>query len=101
MTERRETSLLGMLRILAGGFLGCGIALGALAIPVYRGQLWASWASLLVGSAVWVPTLSVAFMLKRAQSGAEPPILASAAILAIIVVAFAASIVGRRTSQRA
>ena len=86
-----QTVILGMLRILAGGFLACGMALAVLAWPVNQGHAWASWSALAIGAAVWLPTLSVTFLLKAAQPAAEPPTLATAAIFVVIA---AASIIG-------
>ena len=86
-----QVIILGMLRIVAAGFLGCGIALATLAWGVHLGHSWASWAALAVGIAVWVPTLLVTLMLKAAQPAAEPPTLPTIAMLAVII---AASLLG-------
>lgn len=79
-----QTIILGMLRILAGGFLASGLALAFLCVPLWRGERWAAWAILLVGAAVWGPTLSVTLMLKAAQPAANPPTLATLALLVLI-----------------
>ena len=81
-----QVVILGMLRILAGGFAACGLALGALALVAYRGQVWAAGACAAVGAAVWVPTVAVTLMLRSAQPKAEPPTVASANILMVILV---------------
>lgn len=94
-----QTIILGMLRILAGGFLAVGIALAALALPVRRGERWASWATLLVGAAVWAPTLSVTFMLKSAQPIAQPPTAPTLVILVLVVGASALGLLARPTGN--
>jgi hypothetical protein len=92
LTPGLQVIITGMLRILAGGFLGCGLALAFLAMPLWRGERWAAWASLFVGLAVWMPTLTVTFMLKSAAPAAQPPTLPTIAVLALIVAAFVAGL---------
>jgi hypothetical protein len=87
-----QTIILGMLRILGGGFLGCGIALAALSYPLSKGERWASWASLAVGCAVWIPTLLVTLMLKSAAPTAQPPTAPTVGILVLVLVSFALSL---------
>lgn len=85
----------GMLRILAGGFLGCGVALAFLATPLWRAERWAAWASLFVGLAVWAPTLAVTLMLKSAVPAAQPPTLPTAVILVVVIAAFITGLLSR------
>ena len=95
-----QVIILGMLRIVAGGFAACGFALGALALVAYRGQAWAAAACAVVGTAVWVPTIVVTLMLRNAQPKAEPPTAAAAAILALILVgALLAGLAARRAPR--
>ena len=90
-----QVIITGMLRILAGGFLACGLALAFLAWPLWRAERWAAWASLFIGLAVWAPTLAVTFMLKSAAPSAQPPTLPTIALLAVIVAAFVAGFLNR------
>lgn len=85
----------GMLHILGAGFLGCGVAIAALAIPVWRAERWAAWATLLVGLAVWAPTLFVTLALKAAAPTAQPPTAPTIAILILVVAATIASLASR------
>lgn len=97
-----QVVILGMLRILAGGFAACGLALGALAFVAYRGKAWAGAACAAVGAAAWVPTVAVTIMLRNAQPNADPPTFASAVILAVIVVgAVLAGLAARRAPSGA
>lgn len=90
-----RTIILGMLRILAGGFLSCGIALAFLLLPLRRGDRWAPWAVALIGGAVWVPTLLVTFMLRDAAPSAQPPIALTALILGLVLLAATSALIAR------
>ena len=95
LTPGLQVIIIGMLRILAGGFLACGLALAFLAWPLWRGERWAAWASLCVGLAVWAPTLAVTFMLTSAAPAAQPPTLPTIAILVVVVAAFITGLFAR------
>jgi hypothetical protein len=86
-----QTIIVGMLRILGGGFLACGVALASLSLGIAKGQRWASWASLTTCCAVWVPTLLVTLMLKSAAPASQPPIIPSAGILTLVILSFTLS----------
>jgi hypothetical protein len=101
LSSGTQTIIVGMLRIIGGGFLGCGIALAALSFGIAKGQRWASWASLMTGCAVWIPTLLVTLMLKSAAPSAQPPIVPSAAILALVVLGFALSFLSQPQTSAA
>jgi len=89
------------LRIVGGGFLACGVALAALSVGIAKGQRWASWASLMTGCAVWVPTLLVTLMLKSAAPNSQPPIISSAGILALVILSFALSFLSQQQTREA
>lgn len=91
-----QSIIRGMLRIVGGGFLACGAALAALAIPAWRGERWAYWSSLMVGLAIWVPTLTVTLMLKTAAPAANPPTLPTLLVLVVIAAAFVLGMLSRR-----
>lgn len=94
-----QVIITGMLHILGAGFLGCGIALAALARPLWRTERWAAWASLLVGVAVWAPTLAVTLMLKTAAPAAQPPTAPTIAILVLVIAAFIAALLSRSSTS--
>lgn len=81
-----QTIILGMLRIVGGGFLACGIALLWLLFPLSRGEVWSRWAALTVAGAMWVPTLYVTLMLRSAAPQAQPPIVPSSIMLVLVIV---------------
>ena len=87
-----QTIIRGMLRIVASGFLACGLALVFFLVPLSRGEVWACWAALAVTLAVWLPTLLVTFMLKRAAPSARPPTALVSVILAVALLAFGTSL---------
>jgi len=90
-----QTIILGMLRVLAGGFLSCGIALLFLLVPLRHGERWAPWAVASVGTAVWLPTLSVTLMLRNAAPEAQPPIALTAIALGLSLSGAAAALAAR------
>jgi hypothetical protein len=94
-----QTIIRGMLRIVASGFLACGLALLFLLLPLNRGEVWASWASLAVGFATWLPALFVTFMLKRAAPSARPPTALISVILAFVAAAFVSSMLAHWQSS--
>jgi hypothetical protein len=96
-----QTIVLGMLKIVGGGFLSCGVALLWLFVPLRRDEAWARWAALSIAAAVWLPTQYVTFMLKSAAPVAQPPIIPTAAILVLVLAAVGALFAARTTSPDA
>ena len=94
-----QTIILGMLRIVAGGFLASGVAILWLLMPLSQGKTWANWACLSVGLSVWVPTLYVTILLKSTAPTAEPPIAAAAVTLVLLIIGFALSLFTKPVSQ--
>ncbi len=87
--------ILGMLRVLAGGFLSCGVALLFLLVPLQRGDSWAPWAVGLIGAAVWLPTLSVTLMLRNVAPSAQPPMELTALALGFVLAGAATALIAR------
>ena len=94
-----QTIILGMLKIVAGGFLASGVAILWLLLPLSRGSNWANWACLSVGLSVWLPTFYVTLLLKSTAPTAEPPIAATAVILALLVIGFTLSLFNKPVTQ--
>lgn len=82
-----QTIVLGMLKIVGGGFLSCGVALLWLYVPLRRDEAWARWAALSIAAAVWLPTQYVTLVLKSAATAAQPPIIPTAVILVLVIAA--------------
>src|ERR1700741_5362970 len=70
-----QTAILGMLRIVGGGFVTYGLALLWRLLPLYRGELWARWAVLSITATTLVPTLYVTIMLRRFERKAKTPVI--------------------------
>jgi hypothetical protein len=80
--------ILGFLRVVGGGWLATFLALAILLfIPFRRGEVWARWAILLVGSAAAGPTLYATLLIKRGTPG-NPPWYAAAAAMALLLAGF-------------
>jgi len=76
-----RTIILGMLKILAGGFMTYGVALLWLLIPLNRGERWAAWAAITLTLATVLPTLYVTIALRRAAPAARTPIVPALVVL--------------------
>ena len=85
-------SILGMLRIIAGGFATYGLALLWLLIPLSARQWWAPWAVLTLTCAGVLPSLYVTIALRRAAPAARTPVKAAALVLALGLLGAAVSL---------
>lgn len=81
-----QSLVLGLLKVMGGGFAACGLALGWLLLPIGRREQWAGWAALTIAAAVWLPTLYVAVALRSFAPQAETPVLQVAGILVFVAV---------------
>jgi len=86
LTPGLQTVILGMLRILGGGFNTYGLALLWLLLPLSRNEAWASWAALTLTLAAVLPTLYVTVYLRRFAPTAKTPIAPASIALALGVV---------------
>ena len=86
-----QTIILGMLRIVGGGFVAYGLALLWLLVPLSRGEPWAAWAILTVGAAALVPTLYVTVALRKFEPKAKTPVVPAALAVALLLAGVAAS----------
>ena len=88
-----QTIILGMLKILAGGFLAYGIALLWLLIPLVQKQMWAPWAVITITLASVLPSVYVTLWLRRFAPSAPTPIGPALAVLVVALVGGALSFV--------
>lgn len=86
-----RTSILGMLRIIAGGFTTYGLALLWLLIPLSTRQWWAPWAVLSLTCAGVLPSLYVTIALRRFAPAARTPVVPAAVVFALGVLGAAVS----------
>jgi len=75
--------ILGMLRIIAGGFATYGVALLWLLLPLSARQSWAAWAVLTLTLAGVLPALYVTLSLRRSAPAARTPVVPAAVVLAL------------------
>jgi hypothetical protein len=85
-----RTAMLGMLKIVGGGFITYGLALLWLLTPLYHGELWAPWAVLSITATALVPTLYVTVTLRRFEPKAKTPVVPTVIVLALVLASFGA-----------
>jgi hypothetical protein len=83
-----RTLLLGLMKTVGGGMLGCTVAGGfVLAGPFVAGEPWANWALLAIGLCAGLPAVYASFLV-HAKTGADTPRLPALAVLVLGTVAF-------------
>ena len=75
--------ILGMLRIIAGGFATYGVALLWLLVPLSARQLWAAWAVFTLTLVGVLPALYVTISLRRSAPAAQTPVVPAAVVLGL------------------
>lgn len=86
-----QTIILGMLRIIGGGFTTYGVTLLWLLLPLSARQPWAPWAALTITITAILPTLYVTLALRRFAPSARTPILPASVVLALALTGAALS----------
>jgi hypothetical protein len=81
-----QTAILGMLRIIGGGFAAYGIALLWLLVPLSAKAVWAPWAVLTISAATLLPTLYVTIALRRYAPAARTPVVPACVVLALVLI---------------
>ena len=87
-----QAIILGMLRIVGGGFLASGLVTLWLLLPLSQGQGSAAWAALTVVLATAVPSLYVTLWLRRVQPMAQTPVVPAAVAVGLGLAAAAVSL---------
>ena len=88
-----RTIILGMLKIIGGGFLAYGLAVLWLLIPLGQRQSWAAWAVLTVSIASVLPSVYVTIWLRRVSPSARTPVAPAVAVLVMALAGSALSFV--------
>lgn len=83
LDPRLRTVILGMQRILGGGFIAYGMALAWLLLPLSAKASWAPWAVLTITVPATFPALYVTLALRRAAPGAQTPVIPAAVVVAL------------------
>jgi hypothetical protein len=81
-----QTIILGMLKIIGGGFATYGLALLWLLLPLSARQPWAAWAALTITASSLLPTLYVTIALRRFAPSARTPVVPASVVLALALV---------------
>jgi hypothetical protein len=91
-----RTVILGMQRILGGGFIAYGVALLWLLLPMSFRAPWASWAVLTITLPATLPALYVTIALRRAAPSARTPVVPAAVVVALALIGAALSFLTSR-----
>ncbi len=81
-----QTIILGMLKIIGGGFVTYGLAVLWLLLPLHDRASWAHWAELSLSITTLLPVLYVTVALRRSAPSAKTPIVPAAVVLALALV---------------
>ena len=81
-----QAIILGMLKIIGGGFATLGVTLLWLCFALHEGARWAPWAILTVSAVALAPMLYVATKLRAFRPEAQTPVGPTAAMMVLIVV---------------
>ena len=78
-----QTIILGMLKIIGGGFATYGLALLWLLVPLNAKEPWTPWAVLSLTAVSILPALYVTLALRRVAPSARTPVLPAVVVLAL------------------
>jgi hypothetical protein len=81
-----QVVILGMLKIIGGGFATLGVTLLWLCLALRGGAHWAPWAILTISAVALVPMLYVAVKLRAFRPDAHTPVRPVLAMMLLIVV---------------
>ena len=84
--------ILGMLKIIGGGFATLGVTLLWLCFALHGGARWAPWAILTISAVALGPMLYVAVKLRSFRPDAQTPVRPTLAMMVLIVVGVGLSI---------
>jgi hypothetical protein len=90
-----QAVILGMLKIIGGGFATLGVSLLWLCFALHDGVRWAPWAILTISAIALVPMLSVTLRLRAFRADAETPVVPTLVLMALIIVGVGLSILVR------
>jgi hypothetical protein len=80
-----QVIILGMLKIIGGGFATLGVTLLWLCFALYEGARWAPWAILTISAVALGPMLYVAISLRAFRPDAKTPVRPTLAMMVLIV----------------
>jgi hypothetical protein len=87
-----QVVVLGMLRMIGGGFATLGVSLLWLCLALHEGARWAPWAILTVSAVALGPMLYVAIKLRAFRPEAQTPVKPTLAMMVLILLGAGLSI---------
>jgi hypothetical protein len=90
-----QVTILGMLKIIGGGFATLGVTLLWLCFALHEGVRWAPWAILTISAVALGPMLYVAITLRTFRPEAPTPVRPTLVMIALIVVGVGLSLLAR------
>lgn len=87
-----QVIILGMLRIIGGGFATLGVTIVWLCFALHEGVRWAPWAILTISAVALGPMLYVALKLRAFEPAAKTSVVPILAMMVLIVVGVGLSI---------
>ena len=90
-----QVIILGMLKIIGGGFATLGVALLWLCFALHEGARWAPWAILTISAVALGPMLYVAITLRTFRPDAQTPVRPTLAMMVLILVGVGLSLLAR------
>jgi hypothetical protein len=85
LEPRMQAIIVGMLRVIGGGFLGLAATLAWLAYALFEGARWAPWALATIGPIALLPALAVALNLRKVEPRANTPVVPCIAAIGFIL----------------
>jgi hypothetical protein len=80
-----QAIIVGMLRVIGGGFLGLAATVAWLAYALFEGARWAPWALATISLIALLPALAVALGLRKIEPRANTPVVPSIAAIGLIL----------------
>jgi hypothetical protein len=89
-----QSMILGMYRIMGGGFVSYGLALLWLLVPLGDRQAWAALAALTLTLTSLLPVVYVTLWLRKIQPKARTPVAPAVFVLVLAVIGSASTLLG-------
>jgi len=80
-----QAIIVGMLRVIGGGFLGLAATVAWLAYALLAGARWAPWALATIALTTLLPALGVALSLRKIEPRANTPVVPSILAIGLIL----------------
>ena len=85
LEPRVQAIIVGMLRVIGGGFLGLAATVAWLAYALFEGAGWAPWALASIALLALLPALAVALDLRKVEPQANTPVVPSIVAIGLIL----------------